>query len=443
MILRPNKNMRAQLQEMPSRFRRLALGLIATLPSVSLLSFSPISKTFAQDFEKKDKYLTRIAIGKFVGDLAGEANVSAIITVDLQRSGLFRVISVDDVVPDVSAIDQSFWRTKGADILLAGALRQVDGRIEVKYRLYDTITGGMITGSMLNTKLEQSRNVAHWIADDVLEKIGGGQGPFATRIAYVVRGSDEYRIEIADTDGANQRVAISSKKPIMSPKWSPDGSRIAYVSFESSKPVVHVQELSTGKRLSIANYKGSNSAPTWSPDNRRLAFALASDGLSKIFSINADGTDIKKLSINPYNDTEPCYSPDGKSLFFTSDRDGTLQIYKMDIDGNNILKLPLTGSYNISPSISPNGQLLAFISHRDGRFQLYVLELESGREIRLSDGPRDRSPSFAPNSRYIMYANQSRDLSHLAIVAVDGSSRYALESRGYAIHEPAWGPFQK
>jgi hypothetical protein len=95
MIFRPNKNTCARLQEIPSRFRKLALGVIAILPSASLLSVPPISKIFAQDSGKKDKFLIPIAIRKFLGDLAGVDNVSAIITADLQRSGLFRIIILD------------------------------------------------------------------------------------------------------------------------------------------------------------------------------------------------------------------------------------------------------------------------------------------------------------------------------------------------------------
>ncbi|MEY3695337.1 MAG: Tol-Pal system protein TolB, partial [Pseudomonadota bacterium] len=47
------------------------------------------------------------------------------------------------------------------------------------------------------------------------------------------------------------------------------------------------------------------------------------------------------------------------------------------------------------------------------------------------------------NGRYIMYASESGGRPHLAVVSVDGGSRYTLNARASAIREPAWGPFTR
>lgn len=215
------------------------------------------------------------------------------------------------------------------------------------------------------------------------------------------------------------------------------------MSFEAKKPVIWVQNLMTGERKVIANYKGSNSAPAWSPDGSKLAIALSRDGLTQIYSVNADGSGLQRLTSSSGIDTEPQFSADGQSIYFLSDRSGGPQIYRMNSNGGEAKRVTFSGSYNITPRISPDGRTLAYISRREGKFQLYALDLVSGQEQRLSDTSKDESPSFSPNGRYIMYATESGRRGALAVVSVDGKVKQKLTVQAGDIREPTWGPFMK
>ncbi len=385
-----------------------------------------------------------IAVAHFANEQVGEQAVHAIVRADLERSGVFRLVDTNDMLSERSPVDTAAWKARGADALAAGSItKMANGRIDVRYKLTDTVRGGELSALGLTVLDQFSRLAAHRIADDIFEKLTGVRGAFATRIAYVAKSGNEYRLEIADSDGENAFVALRSSEPIISPTWSPDGSKLAYVSFESKKPVVYVQELATRKRIAVANFKGSNSAPAWSPDGRRLAIALSRDGLTQIYVINADGSDLKRLTQSNSIDTEPCFSPDGQSIYFTSDRGGGPQVYRMSADGGELRRVTFNGSYNISPAISPDGKMLTYVSRREGRFQVYILDLISNQETRLSDTARDESPSFAPNGRYIMYASEAGGRGSLTVVATDGSARYNLSAKASNVREPAWGPFTK
>lgn len=385
-----------------------------------------------------------IAVAGFADESIAPQQVTAIIKADLARSGFFKIIDTGNVMSETSPINLNDWKSRGADALVVGSVQRLaDGRFDVRYKLLDTVKSTQLSALALAAPAQFTRVTAHKIADDIYEKLIGVRGAFATRIAYVTKSGNEYRLEIADSDGEDTHVALRSNEPIISPAWSPDGTKVAYVSFENKKPVVYVQDLVTKQRIAVANYKGSNSAPSWSPDGSKLAVALSRGGLTQVYVVNADGTGLRRLTNTNGIDTEPQFSADGRQIYFTSDRSGGPQIYRMSATGNGAQRVTFNGNYNISPRISPDGKTLAYISRREGRFQLYALDLTNAQEQRLSDTVKDESPSFSPNGKYIMYATESGRRGSLAVVSVDGRVRHRLTVQAGDIREPTWGPFMK
>ena len=385
-----------------------------------------------------------VAVAAFADESVAPEQVSAIIRADLQRSGVFKVIDARQTISDSANVDMAAFKASGADALVVGSVtRAADGRLEVRYKLYDTVKKTQLSqmGDTFNPR--NTRLGAHRIADDVYEKLTGARGVFSTRIAYVKenRAGREYQLVVADADGEGEQVAAHGKEPIISPAWSPDGTKVAYVSFELRKPVIYVQNLVTGQRTVISNEKGSNSAPAWSPDGSKLALALSKTGNTQIFIVNADGSGMRRLSNSNGIDTEPQFSADGQSVYFTSDRSGGPQIYKMGVGGGQATRVTFKGNYNISPRVASDGKTLAWISQRDGGFSLYAMDLASGQELRLADGATE--PSFSPNGKYIMYANKGGGRVALAVVSVDGRVKQRLTTQAGNIREPSWGPFMK
>jgi TolB protein len=184
------------------------------------------------------------------------------------------------------------------------------------------------------------------------------------------------------------------------------------VSFETQKAVVYVQEVASGKRRAVANFRGSNSAPAWSPDGQTLAVTLSRDGGSQIYLMGRNGDNVRRLTQSIGIDTEPVFSPDGRSIYFVSDRSGGPQVYRIPAAGGAAERITFAGSYNISPTISPDGRTLAYVSRESNAFRLYVQDLTGGTPMSVSDTSDDESPSFAPNSRSIIYASraQGRDV---------------------------------
>ena len=383
-----------------------------------------------------------IALARFRDETATGVALAAVIKSDLERSGAFRVIDADGVADERASVDLPQWRGRGADALMAGsATRLADGRLDVRYKLWDAVRGTELLGQSKVVLAADLRLAAHRIADEIHLKLTGERGVFATRIAYVLRSGKRYSLHITDPDGEGGQVALASPEPIISPAWSPDGRKLAYVSFETQKAAVWVQDLSTGERRMVAAFRGSNSAPAWSPDGQRLAVTLSTDGPAQLYLLPVNGGTPVRLTRSSAIDTEASFSPDGKQVYFVSDRGGGPQIYRVGVDGGNAERVSFKGDYNISPAVSPDGTQLAFITRQGGAFKLMLQDLASGTAAPLTDTQDDESPSFAPNGRLIVYATRARGGDVLMTTTLDGKIKTRLLSSGADMREPAWGPF--
>ncbi|VTU29760.1 translocation protein TolB [Variovorax sp. PBL-H6] len=437
--------MKKQLQEIsptPSSSFSVRRTLIAALAA------SPFAPAFAQfRVEVSGVGLTQlpIALVPFKGEDASPQKISAIVQADLERSGQFRGVDASgQSLDEASRPDLSLWRQRTADSLVAGSVtRLADGRFDVKFRLWDVVRGQDLGGQSYTVPQGDLRLAAHRVADYVYEKLTGEKGIFSTRITYVTKGANRFSLWVADADGENAQAALASPEPIISPVWSSSGTQLAYVSFESRKPVVYVHSVASGQRRLVANFKGNNSAPAWSPDGSTLAVTLSRDGGSQLFTIPAGGGEPRRLTQSSSIDTEPRYSADGGTIYFVSDRGGAPQIYKMSAGGGNPTRVTFTGTYNISPSVSADGRWLAYISRVGGAFKLHVMELATGNITALTDTTADEKPSFAPNSKLIVYATRLGGREALMTTTLDGKIKARLAGQAGDIREPDWGPFQK
>ena len=375
--------------------------------------------------------------------VANQDNISTIISADLRRSGLFRVLETGGMVSrptEIMQIKYAEWAALQAQAMAVGMVEPLPGnRLRVTFQLADVLKQTQLTGMQYNIAPNQLRATAHKIADIIYQKLTGEAGIFASRIAYINKTNGRYALRVADADGENPLTMVSSKEPIISPAWSPDGSKIAYVSFEKKKPIIFVQSLS-GQRTMLANFKGNNSAPAWAPDGNKLAIVLTYGANSQIYTINADGSNLKQLTKSSAIDTEPTWSTDAKWIYFSSDRGGKPQIYKVSSNGGEPQRVTFEGAYNVSPRFSPDGKSLAMIRNDGGKFRVALQDLTSGQVQILSEGSQDESPSFAPNGRVLLYATRVGGHGALAAVSADGRVKQRLNESGGDIREPAWGP---
>lgn len=385
-----------------------------------------------------------IAIANFKGQDAAPQKPGSIVFADLERSGQIKPMDPGMSLDENSRPDFNTIRQKNVDALLTGSItKSADGRFEVRYRLWDVVKSQDLGGQSFVVVASDLRLVSHRIADQIYEKLTGDKGVFSTRVTYVTKQANKHFLWVADSDGENAQAALTSPEPIISPRWAPNGTDLAYVSFESRKPVVYVHDVATGKRRMLANFKGSNSAPAWAPDGKSIALTLSRDGGSQIFTMDAKGGEPKRITQSSGIDTEPVYAADASAVYFVSDRGGSPQIYRTPAAGGPVQRVTFSGNYNISPALSPDGRWLAYISRSGNQYKLQLLDLTSDKVYALTESTMDERPSFAPNSKLIMYATQIQGKEVLMTTTLDGKISTRLAVQATNTREPHWGPFLK
>ena len=167
--------------------------------------------------------------------------------------------------------------------------------------------------------------------------------------------------------------------------------------------------------------------PSWSPDGNKIVFSATSadsaavtpepntdttetSGPEDIWVIDADGSNLTRLTENNARDFDPSFSPDGRQIVYASDLNspGFSEIYTMLASGANITQLTDDAQSSYSPAWSPDGMHIAFVSNRGGDGDIYVMDPDGQRPFLLTvddNGAEDRTPAWTPDSRWIVFAS--------------------------------------
>ena len=392
-----------------------------------------------------------IAIPAFGGLPAG-AEISGVVTADLDRSGLFRPLDQATfrvAAPDVSQAPASFdpWKAISAQALLVGQVSSgADGRLNVDFRLWDVYAGDQLLGLRLTATPDSWRTIAHQIADAVYEKLTGEKGYFDTRVVFVAESGPKTkrttRLAIMDQYGANPSYLTDGSALVFAPRFSEKRQEITYMVLRPTGSSIYLKNLDTGREEVLGRFPGMTMtmAPRFSPDDSKVAFAAIRGGVSNIYVMDLASHAMRKITDGLSIDTSPSFSPDGGQIVFNSDRGGSPQLYVMSADGGNVHRISFGAGRYTAPVWSPDSKLIAFVKQQGAQFSIGVMNPDGSGERLLTSSYFADEPTWAPNGRVIMFERKLGDgASRLWTVDVTGRVQ-KQEPYPASGSDPAWSP---
>lgn len=273
--------------------------------------------------------------------------------------------------------------------------------------------------------------------------------PDGERLVFACCTSELGHLFLVDGPGAEPVELAPDTPGAANPAWSPDGSTIAFESIDDG--ALYLVDVS-GPVPGAPRLLGvPGAAPSWSPDGGRVAYFAEHGGNLDIFTVTADGTNIKRLTRDGAPDYSPRWSPDGRRIAFVSERDGDQDVYVMDADGSDQIDVSRDRWPDDFPAWSPDGRLIAYVAYLDGADPLTIGDGDAEIFIVAADGshPRDVSrnpawdgdPSWSPDGSRIAFTRRT-DHAEVYVMRSDGADRRRLRGTPGRANDccPAWRP---
>jgi Tol biopolymer transport system component len=249
-------------------------------------------------------------------------------------------------------------------------------------------------------------------------------------------------------DGSNQRMVSSGEGRTTCGYFYPDGETIVYASTHLGSPECPpapsfrmgyvwatydsfdiFRASPDGTLTNLTDSPGYDAEATIGPDGR-IVFMSVRDGDQEIYSMNGDGSDVRRLTHRQGPDGGPFFSPDGSKIIFRGReipdgqefddykrlldqglwRPGAVEVFVMDADGSNLKQVTDLGGANFAPFWHPDGERVIFASNHhnpEGRnFDLFMIGLDgSGLEQITFTDVFDGFPMFSPDGSRLIFAS--------------------------------------
>lgn len=204
--------------------------------------------------------------------------------------------------------------------------------------------------------------------------------------------------------------------------------------------------------------------PKFSPDGSTIAFCSNRGGNWDIWTVQRDGTELRRMTTYAGDEISPTWSPDGQMIAFTlwSPRARRWEIWTLDVQQPGVRRF-LT--YGMFPNWSPDGSQIAFQRARQHGTRWYSIwtidllghEARHPTEIAYRPDAACIAPRWSPDGRALVYAavgnisqwvtdsrgepkKQSVTEASLWVTNPRSGHQMQLAGDGSPAFNPAWGP---
>jgi Tol biopolymer transport system component len=235
--------------------------------------------------------------------------------------------------------------------------------------------------------------------------------------------------------------------------------RIVFMSNRTGNFDIYTVKQNGQAVVQLTTHPAADQFPSWSADGMKIAFTSLRDGNGEIYVMNADGSSQERVTDNSFYDEGPVFSPDGTKIAFASTRDAPIacpstfrnaactpytEVYVMNADGSNVTRLTNNSSLDLFPMFSPDGTKIAFTSGRDGNTEIYVMNTDGSEQTRITDRPGgDSQPSWSPDGGRIAWRSSpvaTPEIGDIWVMNANGTEATQLTDDPADDLRPTWSP---
>jgi Tol biopolymer transport system component len=248
-----------------------------------------------------------------------------------------------------------------------------------------------------------------------------------------------WRIYVVGADGSGRRQVVDiGRDPPQSISWSPDGGRLAYDAFVPADQTTNVFAIPAAGGQPTKVTPGW--APAWGPGNRLMIVDRSPDfGDTRLHLVNVDGTGKEEFQpcaeadIGGCFDGHPDWSPNGARITFDTIRGGLSAVWTIDANGANIRQVTPFFPAGASPRWSQDGGLIVYEQYSTAGSvgDIAIMSADgSGSRVVVKDGA---FPDLSPDGATIVFARAAS----LYLVNTDGSNLREITTSPAATPPPA------
>lgn len=260
---------------------------------------------------------------------------------------------------------------------------------------------------------------------------------FTANVASDDENDDADEMWLVDADGTDLQEIVANGLDKSNPTWSPDGAAIAFYMHRDDQRDLFLYRLRSREVVHLLDWPDSyDGDPFWSPDGRRIYFSSNSTRLSDrtevdwdIFVMDADGSDVRRVTDFPRGQFSPALSPDGASLVYSWARtDGNIDLVRLDLDGGDATTLTDNPDWDVHGHWSPDGTRILYAARRQGRLGVYHMNADGGDVVPLfvDDESDALNPVWSPDGSRVAYCSNEGGAWDLFLMNADGSERRAI-----------------